>query len=700
MNDLSYWRVLVTLSLRNLLTHRIKTLVVGGLIFFGTALVVLGTALLDSVELSMSRSITSSLAGQLQIYSKKAKDKLALFGGAFMGAEDIGRIPSIEALKETALKVDNVEAVVPMGLDMASITGGNDIDRLTTELRAAVKAEQWDRAEVLIGQMRQISVGLKEELTARLKISSKPEEISTNIANLDSLQGPALWEALHGPNPEPTYQFLETKIAPLSTEGLLIYIRYLGTDIEEFKHRFDKFKVVKGSEIPKNQRGFLFNDKFYEDHIKHKVARDLDQLFEALTEKKKTIATDPALKTIADQVAKQQRRITYELEPAKRPILEEKLRTLLKLPDPALKLEDLVTRFLTVDDSNLVERHKFFYDVIAPMVELYQVKVGDVLTITAFTRSGYLKSVNVKVYGTFKFDGLDKSELAGGHNIMDLMTFRDLYGFMDDARLKELADIKASAGVKDVNRATAEEELFGEGAGTVKSDTATGFDEFEGAKLTGERERMDALMKQVFDQRAIDDGMALNAAVILKDPKKLWETKKSLEAALAAAKLDVQVIDWQTAAGIVGQFIWVIRAVLYIAIFIIFLVALVIINNSMVMATMDRVTEIGTMRAIGAQRAYVMWMFLVETLVLGFIAGTLGAGAGAGLVTMLGHNGIPAATDVLVFLFGGPKLYPAFSVGNLSFAFVVVMLVSLVSTLYPARLATRIQPVVAMQTKE
>ena len=63
----------------------------------------------------------------------------------------------------------------------------------------------------------------------------------------------------------------------------------------------------------------------------------------------------------------------------------------------------------------------------------------DTITIRAFTRSGYPKSVNLKVYGTFTFRGLEESVLAGSHNLMDLMTFRDLYGVMTDERRAELA---------------------------------------------------------------------------------------------------------------------------------------------------------------------------------------------------------------------------------------------------------------------
>jgi ABC-type lipoprotein release transport system permease subunit len=54
----------------------------------------------------------------------------------------------------------------------------------------------------------------------------------------------------------------------------------------------------------------------------------------------------------------------------------------------------------------------------------------------------------------------------------------------------------------------------------------------------------------------------------------------------------------------------------------------------------------------------------------------------------------------LVFLFAGPRLYPTFGAGNLLIGFIAIFFVSIASTLYPARIATRIQPVVAMQRKE
>ena len=107
------------------------------------------------------------------------------------------------------------------------------------------------------------------------------------------------------------------------------------------------------------------------------------------------------------------------------------------------------------------------------------------------------------------------------------------------------------------------------------------------------------------------------------------------------------------------------------------------------------------MRAIGAQRSTVTLMVFTETVILGLVAGGVGAALGAGVVSWLGVVGIPAGTtDVLVLLFAGPRLYPSFGVSNLVVGLVVILLVSLVSTLYPARIAARVQPVVAMQAKD
>jgi len=137
-----------------------------------------------------------------------------------------------------------------------------------------------------------------------------------------------------------------------------------------------------------------------------------------------------------------------------------------------------------------------------------------------------------------------------------------------------------------------------------------------------------------------------------------------------------------------------------VAVTIIFVVAMVIISNAMMMATLRRTAEVGTMRAIGAQRPFILGMVLAETLSLGLFFGGLGALVGSAIVAWMGSIGIRATADIMYFFFSGPRLYPHLSVANVVWALIIVLIVSVVSTLYPAFLAARVPPVRAMQTDE
>jgi ABC-type lipoprotein release transport system permease subunit len=699
----SYWWVLTVVSLRNIVAHRVKSLVVGLLVALGVFLVITGTALLDSVEDSMSKSVTSSLAGHVQLYSADARDDLALFGSMMMAQEDIGRIESFEALRQVVEPLANVEAVVPMGIDFASVTSGNEVDKLADRLRTAVANDDKRAIRDIRAQLALIVGALRKETEAAMAIAQNPEEVQARIPILDRVVSDEFWDRTLDDTPELAIQHIESKVAPLFRDGLQVYLRYVGTDLEKFRKHFDRFEIVKGQVVPPGRRGFLFADRFYETQVKHKVARDLDKIYEWVVREGKHIDEDKMLGALVRQIRGQYRRITQQLRPDDAELLRQDLSKLL-----GASMEDLdvlLERFLSVDDENIETRYRYFYEHIAPKLELYQIPLGQPMTIRAYTRSGYLKAINIFVYGTFNFRGLETSDLAGAANLMDIASFRDLYGLMSERRREELQTIKASVQAQTLAQPEdVEAAFFGNNGIDVEAQAPPDesvFDEFASGKLRPAEEARSASIQEILSTRDINEGVALNAAVVLKNTKTLEATKIRIEEALAQTGFRIKAVGWAEAAGIVGQFITVIRIVLYAAISIVFLVALVIINNTMVMATLERTTEIGTLRAIGAQRGVILCMFLLETVVLGFIAGGLGACLGAAFIAWLGHVGIPAGTqDVLVFLFGGPRLYPGFGASNVLLALTSILLVSLASTLYPARMASRIQPVVAMQGKE
>jgi ABC-type lipoprotein release transport system permease subunit len=690
-------RIILLMAWRNLFSYKGKNAIVGLIMIFGTFLVVMGTSLLDSIDHSMARSITASIAGHLQVYDADAEDDLALFGGGFMGAADIGSIPDFSRVKEVLSKVPNVKAVVPMGINAAEFYTTTELDRAIESYRQALMKKAPTGLAETSNKIRSMAGLMEGEFIRRKEITSNVEEVDRQLADIRRVKQDEFWEQAQK-NPDQAIEFLDTRLAPLVDENEGYFMRYLGTDIHLFAEHFDTFEMVKGEMIPQGRRGLLVNQKFYDDVIRNRVAREFDDLKEELELKHRKIKKDPLLQNQVARMVRQYRRITFQLEPDEAADISKKLKKL--MPEAQGNIDELVQQFLEVDDQNFAARYRFFFDEIAPRIQLYLFDIGDVITIRTYTQSGYVKSVNVKVYGTFRFKGLETSDLAGSHNLIDILTFRDLYGMMTKEKHKELKEIQAQVGLKDIEAADAEEALFGGGRDVEKQADSEGFDEFEGVNLKLKKENGKAVHDTTYDQRAIDEGVALNAAVVLEDPDRLEETRTAVEQAIADNKLGLQVVDWQTASGIVGQLVILVRVVLYVAIFIIFLVALVIINNTMIMATMERTIEIGTMRAIGGQTRFVLSLFLLETILLGAVAGIIGTLLGAGLVNHLNQTGIPAMHDIMVFLFSGPLLYPTVGTGNLIAAWVVILLVSLAATFYPAYMATRIQPVVAMQARE
>ncbi|HYX34767.1 MAG TPA: FtsX-like permease family protein, partial [Oligoflexus sp.] len=359
-------------------------------------------------------------------------------------------------------------------------------------------------------------------------------------------------------------------------------------------------------------------------------------------------------------------------------------------------LTNQLKEFLTVNDDNFLARHAWFYKHIAPLMKLYEISPGETIMLRAYTRSGYVKSIPLKVYGVYSFAGLEDSDLAGQTSIIDLVSFRELYGKMTEASQKELAEMRTQVGIKDIEAGNAEEALFGE------ASQAT----IETRSLEAKPNQVEAVINvkpAIPDRFELDEvtrGLALNAALKLKDPSRLEETQEELSKAFKDKGLEVRVIDWQKASGIVGQMVNIMRLVLILALGVIFLVTLVIINNSIIVGTLNRIREIGTMRAIGAQKSFVVGLFLGETCVTGLIGSILGAIFGAVVIVFMANVGIPASNDIVAFLFSGPRLYPAIRWDIIIATPFVITLIATLSSIYAARLAARVQPAEAMQEKE
>jgi len=707
--------VLLQIAFRNLFASRVKTAIVGGIIGLGALLVVFGTAVVDSLNAGMARSIQGSLTGHLQVYRKDSPDSLQVFGG-MTGPSRLEPMEDFAAVKRIVTGVPNVKAIVPMGIDRAFVTSGNVMDVALEKLRNDAKElfpsrtgaamrnappEERGRWRARKAHVRRMISILHEELAqARVLVDVPPSEQverAAHWADLERADSDAFWNAFDR-DPFAGLEFLENRVAPLQTDGGFMFIRYVGTDLEAFRHAFDRMEVVEGTAVPPGQRGVVLGKFYAEEFLKLKHARRLDKIREARARGRR-IATDEELQRWVSENASQTRDILLQLDPSQAEQASAKLRAFLGTPEQ--DLAKLLPIFFRTDDAGFDARDRFFYGELAPLLQLYAFRVGDVITIKAPAKSGYMNAVNVKIYGLVAFKGLEDSNLASIFTLMDLQTFRDLYGWVTPDKAAEIAEIKERAGLTDLGREEAEAALFGDAASSAATaeGRATAIPDVPVKRERGSRD--EELFSRVYSQDDIDHGVVMNAAVVLQDPRELRETQAAIQAALDRAGLPLTVIDWKQAAGTLGQTMTGLQIALYGSAFILFAIALVIMNNAMVMAMLQRVKEIGTMRAIGAQRRFVLLMSLVESMVIGLTFGLAGAAVAAGLVGLVrALGGIRTTNPQLQFLFSGPTLIPRFAGGGLAVALAIVVFVSVLSGVYPAILATRITPLEAMQSED
>jgi ABC-type lipoprotein release transport system permease subunit len=708
MGWLSTFALTVQIAFRNLFASKLKTLIVGGIIFFGGLLVVLLGSLVDSIDHSMRRSVVGSVAGHIQVYSATSKDEVEVMGGFSMEGADLDPL-DFSKVKEALQTVPNVKSVVPMGISGAIVASGNTIDVALEKLRETVRqkskggsaaAEYQGKYEAQKSYVRHMIQVLRTDRDNMKKVRQETAQDREEAAAIQRGASEEFWAGFDK-DPLDGLEFLENKVAPAATDADMLFLRYVGTDPAQFSKTFDRLKIVDGQPIPPGKRGFLFSKFVYEEQLKLKTAHRLDKIKVAILERSKKIATDPELERFVRENSTQVRELLLQLDEPKTLIFRAKLQK--ELGSTENDVGALLSAFFKTTDENFMRRYNFFYEQLAPSLELYRVRVGDTLVIKAFTKGGYVQSVKLRVYGTFAFQGLETSPLAGALSLMDMVSFRELYGFLTSDKKAEIDALKAAVGAKEVDRDKAEDELFGSRdtspPKTVEATVTPGIPKVEGEGL-GARLRREDLVDKVFDPKELGSGVVLNAAVILDDPNKLDQTIKAIEAKGKSAGLPLKAVSWQKASGFIGQMVGAMHGILSLIIVIIFTVALVIINNALVMATLQRVPEIGTLRAVGAQRRFVLTMLVIEALVVGAVFGALGAGVGALLTLMLKAVGIPAGNDVVSFFFSGPRLHPSLGTGNVIGALVIVFLISALSSLYPAWLAMRVTPRQAMATED
>lgn len=159
---------------------------------------------------------------------------------------------------------------------------------------------------------------------------------------------------------------------------------------------------------------------------------------------------------------------------------------------------------------------------------------------------------------------------------------------------------------------------------------------------------------------------------------------------------NLKVLTWREQNMFITQFEDYANAFFVVLYLIVLGITATVVTNTLVMAVFERTREIGILSAIGMKGSGIMAQFLTEAALLatgGVIAGLILGGA---LVAYYTINGIYIGDYGITGVLFEDRIYAHLTVQNTLNLAVVTYLVTLVASLYPARLAARLEPVEAL----
>jgi putative ABC transport system permease protein len=162
-----------------------------------------------------------------------------------------------------------------------------------------------------------------------------------------------------------------------------------------------------------------------------------------------------------------------------------------------------------------------------------------------------------------------------------------------------------------------------------------------------------------------------------------------------------EAIDWLDEAKDLLSMQRIRRIALNVLVGMLFLMSSMAIANTVLMAAHERVREVGTLRAMGLSRQGVLKLFLAEGALLGIVAGTLGTIAGGACAWYLSINPIDLnelkADSIGSNVQLSSYIYGRFSASLMFWPLVISFIVALLASVYPARVASLMEPADAIR---
>ena len=185
-------------------------------------------------------------------------------------------------------------------------------------------------------------------------------------------------------------------------------------------------------------------------------------------------------------------------------------------------------------------------------------------------------------------------------------------------------------------------------------------------------------------------------SILLSSDKDTDKVATALKEALSAG--DYQVQTWKDAMPMVAAILKMYDGFIFLWFFVVFIAMGFGIVNTTLMAVYERIREFGLLKALGMKPWWIVRQVLTESFYLLVLGMILGTGLGALSILALSGTGIDLSSLAAGAEFAGMSrvIYPVVQSKDVVMANLVVFILGIIVSLYPAVKAARFTPVEAM----
>jgi putative ABC transport system permease protein len=238
-----------------------------------------------------------------------------------------------------------------------------------------------------------------------------------------------------------------------------------------------------------------------------------------------------------------------------------------------------------------------------------------------------------------------------------------------------------------------EDDLFGSGDDMLSADGSDS-DVLASSSTDFNNILGDTSMRDKLNQ--VDDGSY--HFIVLKTTHS-WQADKiisSLNKQFDSQGLTCKAVNWKSAASSYVKAVEGIGGIFTALVVILAIVVFIIIMNTLVVSVIERTAEIGTMRALGADKLFVRKLFFTESISISLIASIAGVILAFIAMAIVNACHFTVTGDIAKIILGGGSISLIPTVKSVVTTVLLVMLGSVLANIYPVRAALRITPLQAL----